>query len=178
MAKKWITLFMWVFGILVFDQLTKYWIVANFPLGSKWALIPHFVDIVHYRNPGAAFGMLSGWNSHLRNYFFFGVSLVAITILIVYWWRTPLKERGTRIPLMMILGGAIGNLVDRAIRGNVVDFILLHWYDKVVQFKLFGKTYFLELVWPAFNAADSCITVGVVWLLVTNLFGVHRREGG
>src|SRR3972149_4015931 len=106
--KKWTSVGIWVFSILVLDQITKYWIVLRFPQGSKWELIPHFFDIVHYRNPGAAFGMLSGWDSHLRNYFFFGISLVAISLLVYYWWKTPLEERSQSIPLMMILGGATG----------------------------------------------------------------------
>jgi lipoprotein signal peptidase len=66
--------------------------------------------------------------------------------------------------------------VDRILRGNVVDFILLHWYDKKVTFQIFGKAHIVDLIWPAFNVADSCITIGVVWLLATTLFA--KKEVG
>jgi lipoprotein signal peptidase len=62
------------------------------------------------------------------------------------------------------------------IRGNVVDFILLHWYDKKVVLPFFGGGRPIDLIWPAFNVADSCITIGVVWLLLSTLFA--KKEGG
>src|SRR5215831_16590389 len=101
MNKKWLTLLIWILSIVALDQLTKYWIVSTIPVGGGWALIPHFADIVHYRNPGAAFGMLAGWDSNYRNYFFFAVSLVAIVILIYYISKSPQENKRTTIPLML-----------------------------------------------------------------------------
>jgi signal peptidase II len=167
---KWKVLTFWGCSIILLDQITKYLITLQLPLGAKYELISNFVDIVHYRNPGAAFGMFADWNSPAREIFFFGISILAIGFLIYYLYKLPASEKKMNLPLLLILAGAFSNLIDRIVRGRVVDFILLHWYDKVVSFEFFGKFYSIELVWPAFNVADSCITIGVAWLIFHSLF--------
>ena len=170
MNKKWKILIGWSLFILIFDQLTKYLINLTLPQGGKIEIIRGFFDLVHYRNRGAAFGMLVEWESLLRTIFLFAVSLFAFGFLIYYFHRTPPAEKKILVCLSLIFGGAVGNLIDRVFRGSVIDFILLHWQDKISRFQFFGKSYAIELVWPAFNVADSAITVGVILLL-----GIHKE---
>ena len=164
---KW--LLAWGSGILLIDQFTKYLIDRMLPVGARIPVLTHFVDLVHYRNPGAAFSLFADWESPWREVFFFGISAVALILLSYYLVKTPLGEKKTLIPLVMILAGALGNLIDRLIRGNVIDFLFLHWYDKTASFQLFGRPYHIDLSWPAFNVADSVISVGVVFLLLGSL---------
>ncbi|MFO1519459.1 MAG: signal peptidase II [bacterium] len=169
MKKKW-GLLAWIGSFVVMlDQFTKYLVDSRLRQGAKIEILPNFLDLVHYRNPGAAFGMFAQWDSYGRIFFFYGVSVIAITLLLVYFHKTPAQNKGVLTPLAMILSGAVSNMIDRVFRGTVVDFILLHWYDKVASFELFGRHYSFELVWPAFNVADSAISVGVVLLLFASL---------
>lgn len=151
-------------AILVLDQLSKFWVDRNLALGQQRAVWPGLFEIVHFRNPGAAFSLFADWHSPLRGYFFLGMSILAVAFLAYYLVKTPLSEKRTLIPLAMILSGALGNFIDRILRGTVVDFLLFHWYDKVLSFEIFGHAYRVELVWPAFNVADSAITLGVLGL--------------
>ncbi len=167
--KKWKSLLWGVGLIILLDQITKYAVVHFFRLGSVYPVIPYFLDLVHYRNAGAAFGMLSQWNSSARHFFFIGISGVAIGILGYYLYKTPIEKKGVYFSLILILSGALSNLIDRMIRGNVVDFILFHWYDKVAHFQFLGRSYAFELAWPAFNVADSAITLGVIFLFMATL---------
>ncbi|WKZ11592.1 MAG: signal peptidase II [Gammaproteobacteria bacterium] len=140
-------------AVVVLDQFTKLQITGSLDLYQRIAVLP-FLDIVRLHNTGAAFSLLaeaSGW----QNWLFTGVAaLVSIGIL---WWLTRLPRRGKRVlalGLALLLGGAIGNLIDRVLYGYVVDFILL---------------YYGEWSYPAFNVADSAITVGVVLVLFDGL---------
>ena len=152
--------------VLLLDQFTKIWVNHSIVEGQHISVISRYFDLVHYRNSGAAFGMFAGWLSPWREIFFYVISAVALIFLIYYFVKTPLSQKGILISLSMILSGALGNLIDRIFRGNVVDFLLFHWHDKVAHFSLFGKSYTMELVWPAFNVADSAISVGVVLLIL------------
>lgn len=171
MSKKWRILTLWSLFIVLFDQLTKYFVNLYLSQGEKHEVISGFFDLVHYRNPGAAFGMFVDWNPVVRSVFLSIVSLFAFAFLIYYFHKTPLIEKKILIALSLIFGGAIGNLLDRIFRGTVIDFLLVHWRDKITHFQFFGKNYSAELVWPAFNIADSAITIGVILLLIVNLFG-------
>jgi signal peptidase II len=138
-------------AVLVFDQITKVLVEKTMSLYQSIELIPDFVHITYLRNTGAAFGFLAGGRSALRMIFFILVSSVAIGC-ISYLLRTLRPQQKTLIvSLSLILGGAIGNLVDRLRMGEVIDFIDLHWY---------------QVHWPAFNVADSAISVGVALLFV------------
>lgn len=152
--------------VLLLDQATKIWVDYTLGIGAGISVIPHYFDLVHYRNPGAAFGMFAAWASPWREVFFYCVSSAALVFLIYYFIKTPLHQKGILISLSMILAGALGNLIDRIFRGNVVDFLLFHWNNKVARFSLFGKFYTMELIWPAFNIADMAISVGVVLLIL------------
>jgi signal peptidase II len=146
--------------VVLVDQLTKLWVLTSFQLHEQKSIIPGFFDLVYVTNTGAAFGILAGNESWLRQLFFVGVALVAL-IVIVYAY-VHLKEEGRIFvfSLGLIAGGAIGNLIDRIRFGSVVDFL---------DFYVGGYH------WPAFNVADSAITVGV-GLFLLGTFQQHREE--
>jgi signal peptidase II len=146
--------------VIAFDQITKLWIENNFLLGERLEILPVF-DIVRAHNPGAAFSFLAGAGGWQR--WFFTVLAVGVSIALVIWLRAlPIVTHRLLIAgLALILGGAIGNVLDRLEHGYVVDFILAHWFD---------RAYF-----PAFNIADSAITVGAVLVLLDG-FLAWRRE--
>lgn len=154
--------------VLVLDHLTKYWIVANMQIGDSFPVIANIFDIVHVRNKGSAFGFLSDWNSAWRDWFFYGIAVVALVFLYFYIKSVPLADKITLRALAFILGGAAGNVIDRAVRGSVVDFLSVHYHETVWSFTLFGKNYLIPLIWPAFNVADMAISCSVVLLVILN----------
>jgi signal peptidase II len=135
--------------VIAADQLTKAWIEEALALGSSVYVLPVF-DLVHVRNTGAAFSFLAGESGWQREFFL--VVGVAASIWIV--WMIVRAARGQLMfcaALSFILGGALGNVIDRVRLGAVVDFLHFHW----------GPHYF-----PAFNVADSAITCGAALLLI------------
>jgi signal peptidase II len=146
--------------VIVSDQLTKYWIEAAMPLGAV-VHVGSILDLVHVRNSGAAFSFLasaSGWQREL---------FIAIGIAASVWivWMLATAAAGQRtfcLALSLILGGAIGNVIDRIRIGAVTDFLHFHW----------GPHY-----WPAFNVADSAISCGAVLLIVDALLQGKRERG-
>lgn len=160
--------------VVILDQITKIWIIYNVALGGRVQVFPGFFEIVHIKNPGAAFGMLAGWDSGMRNWFFFGIGFVALVALYTLYAKTDEKDRGVQIPLALILGGAVGNLLDRLYLGVVTDFLLFHWENKVADFSVLGKNFRFALSWPAFNIADSAITCGAIFLVLQILFAKKK----
>jgi len=135
------------FLILILDLISKQWIFNHLDFGSALVITPFF-NIVHFQNTGAAFSFLSeasGW----QRYFFIFISLIAI-VIIIRLMRERLKQPLLCLALAFILGGAIGNLCDRSYYGFVIDFIYVHY-----------EAYY----WPAFNVADSFISIGVTLIL-------------
>jgi signal peptidase II len=122
------------------------------------AVIPGFFDLTHVRNTGAAFGMLDNTNFAYKPAVMVVIALIALGAVASYALTLPATQRIARYGLALILGGAIGNLIDRAMAGYVVDFVDVYW--RGVHF------------W-AFNVADSAITVGVV-LMLLDVLGVGR----
>ena len=142
-----------VAAVIILDQFTKYLVLQRFSLHESVPVIPGFFNLTYVRNPGAAFGILAGAHGAWRTVFFITVSLVALAVII-----TLVRKTHDRLPLAafaLIGGGAVGNLIDRVRYGEVVDFI--EWYYRSYH-------------WPAFNIADSAITVGVALLAVDMLF--------
>ncbi|PLX82460.1 MAG: signal peptidase II [Desulfuromonas sp.] len=146
-------------AVLVFDQVTKLWVVGSFRLYESIPLIENFLAFTYVRNKGAAFGILS--DSSWRIPFFIGIGLVAVVVILVFYHKTAMDHRFTRFGLALILPGAVGNLIDRIRMGEVIDFIDAHWY---------------QYHWPAFNVADSAITIGVGCLLLASLFLPEGRD--
>ncbi len=124
------------------DQMTKYLIRKSLSPHEVVKIFPG-LNIVHVSNTGAAFGILRG----AGNLFFIGISIIAVAVIVCLL----IKERRHFLPYSLILGGAIGNLIDRITIGHVTDFIDLYA----------GK-----LHWPAFNVADSCLTIGIIMLFI------------
>lgn len=141
---RWLALSAIVIGL---DQLTKSWITSGFQLGDS-ITITSFFNLVLAYNTGAAFDFLAdagGW----QRVFFIAIAVIA-SIVIVYLMRKPQNDTLMNAALALILGGAIGNVIDRVRLGHVVDFIQVH-----------GAGYYF----PAFNVADSAITVGAALLI-------------
>ena len=137
--------------VLLFDQATKIHIDASMPLHDSFSIIPGFFSITHVRNPGAAFGFLAGASPLFRNIFFVSVTVAAILLILHYVRTSKAEERFLTLSLSLILSGAVGNLIDRIRLGEVIDFL---------------DVYIGSHHWPAFNVADSAISVGAVILFV------------
>ncbi len=143
--------------VILFDQLTKLYIDRTFALYESVTVVPNFFQITYLRNKGAAFGILA--DSPLRVPFFIVASLVAIAVILWYLRHVGRDQVVQQIALSLILGGALGNLIDRVRLGEVIDFLYFHWYQHF---------------WPAFNVADSAICVGVGLLLIA-MWQTERR---
>jgi signal peptidase II len=139
--------FGWVTVILIADQLTKFIVDQTMPLHHSIPIIDDLFSLTYIRNTGAAFGILSGSAAAFRLPFLLLFSTVAIVFIILMLRRLPDRETGLITALAFILGGAIGNLIDRIAYGEVIDFLDFYWS---------------RFHWPAFNLADSFITIGVL----------------
>jgi signal peptidase II len=145
--------------VLVLDQVTKYVVEARIRLHDVIIVIPGFFNLTHVRNKGAAFGILSSLPEVWRSAFFIMVTIIAVAAIIVLIMKT--HERLPVYAFSLIVGGAVGNVIDRIRYGEVVDFI--QWYVK-------------SHYWPSFNMADSAISIGVALLAVEMLFGKRQEQ--
>jgi signal peptidase II len=148
-----------VFVVVLADQLTKLWIMNSLPLHGKRIIIPGLFNLVYVTNTGAAFGLLAGEHTVWRQVFFIVVAVVALGAIFFAYRQVKTKGIVFVFAAGLIAGGAIGNLVDRIRFGAVVDF--LDFYIKNYH-------------WPAFNVADSAITVGVGLFLAASIFGIDH----
>ena len=140
--------------IFALDQLVKLYIVRHFKLFEQIDLVPHWLAITYTLNSGAAFSLFATLAPAVREVMLDGLAAAAVVVLGV------LLARGARPPIVsaafaLIMGGAAGNLLDRVMRGRVVDFIYVHYY---------------AWSYPVFNIADSAITIGVAIILVHSMF--------
>jgi signal peptidase II len=152
----------WPLGLiaLALDQVTKEWILRSFALHESYTVLPVF-DIVHARNYGAAFSFLD-IPGGLQRWLFTAFSLI-VSVALIFWLRRldAATQKLQSAGLMLIVSGALGNVIDRLRHGNVVDFLLVHWRDH----------------WfPAFNVADSCITIGAGLILLDALLDSRRKK--
>ena len=138
--------------VIALDQLTKQLVVANLDLHDSIPVISGFLNLVHVRNPGAAFGFLAKMPGYFRSVFFISVTIGAIAMILFYLKQNKVTEKPLLLSLSLIFAGAIGNLIDRLRFGEVVDFV---------------DVYVSTHHWPAFNVADSAISVGAVFLLIS-----------
>lgn len=145
-------------GLLALDQLTKFLIQAKFALHESVTVLP-VLQIVHARNTGVAFSMFDDLGQWSR-WLFTAFAAVVSAVILVTLRRVPASQRLQCAGFMLIVCGALGNAIDRARFGYVVDFIVVHWHD----------------AWfPAFNVADSCISIGA-GLILLEAFLEWRRE--
>ena len=145
-------------AVMVLDQLTKAWVLKTLPEYSAIPVIDGVWNWYRTYNTGAAFSFLSGaggWQQYLFTVLAFG-----ICGLLGFWLaRTPRRDWKTALPFALVIGGALGNVIDRLQHGHVIDFIQWHWHDHY---------------WPAFNLADSAIVAGAIGIA---LFGLLQGKG-
>jgi signal peptidase II len=146
-------------------------------LGSSIPVLPGLFDLVHTRNRGAAFGALANLPENWRVPFFLATSLIALVLLALYFFKSSDGQTGTIAALALIFGGAAGNICDRIRLGEVIDFLSFHWFEKSAHIGLGGWHLRFRLEWPAFNVADTAITVSVLWLMILS-FIPKKTEGG
>lgn len=155
MVKKALFFFITIFLVVIFDQWSKFVVLARFDYGETLPLIPGFFSFTYVRNTGAAFGFLATANPTFRVPFFLIVPMVAMVVLGFLYRDLPKNSRWRAMALGLVSGGAVGNLIDRVRLGYVVDFLDFHWKN--------------EYYFPAFNIADSAICVGVAILLLSTI---------
>ena len=146
--------------IVAVDQVTKAIVRQVLPLGESRSIIPDILDLTHVHNTGAAFGLLNAADFPHKPIVMIAVAAVALVAIAAYATQLGFHERLARFGLALILGGAFGNLVDRAVFGYVVDFVDVYW--RTAHF------------W-AFNVADSAITIGAI-LVLLDMIGIGRRH--
>lgn len=152
--------YLWItFIVIILDQVSKqlaeYFLAYQIPL----PLIPSFNLTLSY-NPGAAFSFLSeagGW----QRWFFVTLAIVVSGVILVWMRKLPQEDKRVAIALGLVLGGALGNVIDRIIFGHVIDFL---------------HVYYQQWSWPIFNIADSAISIGVVILLFDGFFGGQQKQ--
>ncbi len=142
--------------VVVLDLITKQAVLARLPLFDTIVVIPGFFNLTHIRNPGGAFGFMAAGSQGLRNVLFIGAATVAMGVIVYFYRNTPRTHPYLASALALIFGGAVGNLIDRLRFGEVVDFL-----------DLYVGTYH----WPAFNVADSAITIGMTIFVVHVVLG-------
>lgn len=153
---RWLAL---ALALVLVDQLTKQAVLIAFLPGERLPVIRGFFDLTLLFNRGAAFSILAdagGW----QRWLFVGIGIAATVFIVLMLWRHG-SQRLFSFALALILGGAIGNVIDRVLRGEVVDFLLFFWRS-----------------WhfPAFNVADSAITIGAALLIIDELLRVRRSR--
>ena len=149
-----------VFLLVTVDQVTKFLVKHSFELYESKEVIPGFFNLTFVLNPGAAFGMLARMNESYRQLFFIAVTILAILAVIFLMYK-ELGHRLRTFSYALILSGAIGNFIDRLYLGKVVDF--LDFYIKGYH-------------WPAFNVADSSITIGIILLFIDIIFNKEKKD--
>ena len=146
--------------VLGLDQITKQVVRVMIPLYESYNVIPGLLDFTHVRNTGAAFGILNAADFPYKPAVMIAIASIALVAIAVYGSQLGFHERLARLGLALILGGAFGNLIDRAIAGHVVDFVDVYW----------GDAHF----W-AFNVADAAITVGASFVIL-DMIGLGRQH--
>ncbi|WLR43606.1 signal peptidase II [Bacillus carboniphilus] len=148
--------FLIVLFIIALDQITKWIVDTNMYLGQRITIIDQFLYITSHRNTGAAWGILSG-----QMWFFYIITVIVVIGLIYYIRKTPKQKFLMRLALAFMLGGAIGNFIDRVVRKEVVDFI---------------DTYIFSYNFPIFNIADSALCIGVGLLLIQMILDERKQK--
>jgi signal peptidase II len=139
-----------VLALVLADQVSKWLVAKSLPLYSSRTIIPGFFNLTHIHNKGAIFGFFSQTGRPGVFLALTGASFLALALVIYYFFKTSASERSLKLALSLIMAGALGNQVDRVGRGYVIDFLDFHVKNRH---------------WPFFNIADSCISIGAVFLI-------------
>jgi signal peptidase II len=153
--------FLVIIAVVLLDQATKLLVDRLMSLHESRVVIDGLVHLTYVRNRGAAFGLFSDADLPFQSMLFSAVSLLALGAIAAYFFKLPDRSRLARVALALVMGGALGNLIDRARLGSVIDFVDVFW----------GPHH-----WPAFNVADSAISVGVVLLVLDMLRAPHAHH--
>jgi signal peptidase II len=146
--------------VIALDQFTKLYVQAHMQLYENIPLVPNWLDITFTRNPGAAFSMFMNLPDGFRSAMLFGFAGIAIVVIFVLLAAGE-QVTLTSVALALILAGAAGNLIDRAARGEVIDFVRAHYY---------------AYNWPVFNVADSAISIGVALIVLSSLLSPRHPQ--
>lgn len=149
-----------IIGVVAADQLSKLWIIDVFQLYESREIIPGLFNLVYVVNPGAAFSMFADVDSPWRHYFFLIIGCIAVVGLTIAYMKFKVENKYYYLPIGLIVGGALGNMIDRIRLGSVVDFL---------------DIYFGNYHWPAFNVADSAICVGAVLFIGMNFLDSKKH---
>lgn len=144
--------------IVGLDQLTKWLVVKNMELGEHISVLDPYISLLSHRNRGAAWGMLEG-----KMWLFFIVTIVVVAAIIYFFHTEGKKDRLLGVSLMLLLGGAIGNFIDRLVRGEVVDFISV--LIPVINYDF-----------PIFNVADAALTIAVILILLHVVLDEKKKK--
>lgn len=161
MKKKYLLLLLILFFVVALDQATKIWILNHYSLHESFTVIKGFFSITYVRNPGAAFGLLNTAPPNFRIPFFIAIPIIALVAILFVLKRVDDDDHFLSTALSLVIGGAIGNLIDRIAYNYVVDFLLFYWKEGGPEF-------------PAFNVADTAISVGV-GLLILDIFRKEKQ---
>lgn len=145
--------------VLVADQWSKWLVERHLPLHQPMEIIPGFLNFTHVQNTGVAFGLFADSGSSRGPLILTALGLLALAVVGLYFWRTPSRDRLMLTSLALILGGAVGNLMDRVATGSVTDFI---------------DAYIGTYHWHTFNVADSAITVGICLMAIDVLLAGRK----
>jgi signal peptidase II len=148
-------------AILVIDLATK-WFVKTYYLSVSYPILDGFFEIQYVENTGIAFGFLDSLESEWKAPMLGSLAVLAAVMVIYYIWITPQRERSSLVALGLILGGVMGNFIDRLLHTFVIDFIRIHWREL--------------MAWPTFNVADSAITSGVILFFVLNILEAFKSK--
>ena len=144
------------FVILTLDLLTKWWI-RNASWLHDYSVIDGFFKIHYVQNEGIAFGLFHTSESPWKEIILSVLAIIAVIVVIYYIWNTPVNQSQLLISLGLLLGGILGNFLERIVHHHVTDFIEVYWQDR--------------FHWPTFNVADSAITCGVLFILYESFMG-------
>jgi signal peptidase II len=161
MPRKYTLLLVTVGIVVLGDQATKWYVDAVMWPHQSITVIENYFDITYVRNPGGAFGLFAQAHRGIVRPLLLGLSAVAVVVILLIYRSTPPDRFMVRLGFCLVMGGAIGNLIDRLRFDEVIDFLDVHWS---------------HYHWPAFNIADAAITVGVAILCWDLLFGKAPKQ--
>jgi signal peptidase II len=146
-------------AVLVADQWTKWLVALHLPKHAVEPIIPGLLNLTHVENTGVAFGFMASLGRGAGTWLLTALGVAALALVGLYFWRVPAEHRRLQAALALVLGGAVGNLLDRVAAGAVTDFV---------------DFYLGSYHWHTFNVADSAISVGIV-LIAWDALAAHRR---